>query len=399
MESAKLAEVLWEDRHTSYWYAGRLDRAPDVSYCVPEAFFGHPANTYLNERVLGRPRRSRVTTQRIYDMTQYLKETLYRFTDRFKIDLLMLQNVVTIPMHIPLGIAVTEFIAETQMPALAHHHDFYWERDRFRVTAVDDYLDMAFPPRLPSLQHMVINQTAREDLAWRRGTSSTLLPNVFNFEQAPPTMDVYASDVRAEIGLSPDDVMILQPTRVVPRKGIEHAIKLVQMLDDPRYKLVVSHDVGDEGYDYFHVLSEMAADAGVDLRFISTRIGERRQYDAEGRKVYTLWDLYPHADLVTYPSIYEGFGNALLEALYFKKPLVINRYLNFARDIEPRGFRIPTINNFVTRKVVEEVRRLLEDSEYRQQVVEHNYQVASRFFSYSVARRKLSALIANVAGD
>ncbi|MEX0742374.1 MAG: hypothetical protein WD079_06210, partial [Phycisphaeraceae bacterium] len=136
LESAKLAEVLWEDRHTSYWYAGRLDRAPDVSYCVPEAFFGHPANTYLNERVLGRPRRSRVTTQRIYDMTQYLKETLYRFADRFKIDLLMLQNVVTIPMHIPLGIAVTEFIAETQMPALAHHHDFYWERDRFRVTAV-----------------------------------------------------------------------------------------------------------------------------------------------------------------------------------------------------------------------------------------------------------------------
>jgi glycosyltransferase involved in cell wall biosynthesis len=193
--------------------------------------------------------------------------------------------------------------------------------------------------------------------------------------------------------------MILQPTRVVPRKGIEHAIKLVQMLGDPKCKLVVSHDVGDEGYDYFHVLTDLARESGVDLRFISTRIGDVRQLDVEGRKVYTLWDLYPHADLVTYPSTYEGFGNALLEAIYFKKPVVINRYEIFARDIEPKGLRLPTIDNFVTQRVVEEVRRLIENPEYRRETVEHNYAVASHFFSYSVARRKLSALIANALGD
>ena len=42
-----------------------------------------------------------------------------------------------------------------------------------------------------------------------------------------------------------------------------------------------------------------------------------RSHDEDGRKIYTLWDIYPQADLITYPSVYEGFGNAFLEAIYF----------------------------------------------------------------------------------
>ncbi|MBI1372741.1 MAG: glycosyltransferase [Phycisphaera sp.] len=399
LESAKWAEVLWDLQHTSYWYAGRLDRAPEVSHCVPEAYFGHPSNTWINKRLLGTTRRDPAVTRRIHELADFLKDSLYAFVDRFNIDLLVLQNVVTIPMHVPLGIAVTQFIAETGLPAIGHHHDFYWERVRFSNSAMDDYLDMAFPPRLPSIQHVVINQGQREELSWRKGIPSILLPNVFDFENPPPQTDHYSSDLRQAIGLEPDDVMILQPTRIVPRKGIEHAIKLVQMLGDPKYKLVVSHDAGDEGFDYFHVVSELAKESGVDVRFISTRIGEVRQLDLEGRKIYTLWDLYPHADLVTYFSTYEGFGNALLEAMYFKVPLVLNRYEIYARDIEPKGFRVPTIDGVVTRRVVEEVRELMENPEHRRDAVEHNYEVASKFFSYGVARRKLQALIANVLGE
>jgi len=37
-------------------------------------------------------------------------------------------------MHIPLGLALTEFLAETSLPCIAHHHDFYWERERFAIT-------------------------------------------------------------------------------------------------------------------------------------------------------------------------------------------------------------------------------------------------------------------------
>lgn len=400
LESAKWAQILWEmGEHTSYWYAGRLDRAADISVCIPEAYFGHSINTWINDRVLGRTRRSQEITRRVHDLAQYLKGTLYEFIEKFEIDLIIPQNCLTIPMHIPLGIAMTELIAETGIATIAHHHDFYWERERFQTTAVDDWLDMAFPPRLPSVQHVVINQSAREELSWRKGIPSILCPNLFDFENPAPQPDDYSRDLRHDLGFEEDDVIILQPTRVVARKGIEHAIKMLQLLDNPRCKLVITHEAGDEGYDYMHMITELAHDAGVDIRFVTDRIADQRQLDIFGRKLYTLWDVYPFADLVTYPSIYEGFGNALLEAIYFRKPIVINRYAIFARDIEPKGFKIPSIQGFVTRKVVDEVRRLLNDAAYRARIADHNYNVARQFFSYAVGRRKMNALIANVLGD
>ncbi len=399
LESAKWAEVLWRDGHVSSWYAGRLDRASDVSICVPEAHFAHVENRWINARIWGRTTRTRLVSRRIREMARYLKSTLYDFVERFQISLLILENCSTIPMHVPLGVAVSEFLCETGMPAIAHHHDFAWERNRFEINAVHDFLSAAFPPSHSCLQHVVINQAAREELSWRKGVPAAIVPNVFDFENPPPPDDGYAADVRSELGLGPDDVIILQPTRVVPRKGIEHAIKLVQMLGDPKYKLVITHDAGDEGTEYLDVLLEMARDAGVDIRFFATRIADVRHFDPSGRKVYTLWDVYPHANLVTYFSTYEGFGNALLEAIYFRIPVVVNRYSIFARDIEPRGFRLPVIDGFPTRSVVEQVQRLLEDSEHRRRTVERNYKLAKGYYSYSVLRRKLRALIANVRGQ
>ena len=224
LESAKWAEVLWEDRHVSFWYSGKSDRKTDISYVVPEAYFGFPENVWLNDRIWGTEKRSRLVTDRIRALADYLKGTLYQFVETFDLDILVPQNALAIPMHVPLGIALTEFLSETRIPAIAHHHDFYWERTRFAVNAVPEYLDMAFPPSLPNMRDVVINQEAQEQLALRKGISSLVIPNVFDFDNPPAPPDSYAADVREELGLEPDDYFILQPTRIVPRKGIEHAI-------------------------------------------------------------------------------------------------------------------------------------------------------------------------------
>lgn len=397
LESAKWASVLTQDEHKCFWYAGRLDRDPAVSLCVPEAFFGHPENLWINERIWGRTARERIVTDRIHAMADYLKSTLYDFVKQFDLKILVFENVLSIPMHVPLGVAITELIAETHIAGIAHHHDFYWERTRYSVNAANDFLDMAFPSRDHDLQHVVINEDAQEELARRKAVPSILIPNVLDFENPPAPPDAYAADVRAEMGLAPDDVMILQPTRVVPRKGIEHAVNLVRLLGGGRYKLVVTHEAGDEGLEYRTMLAEYARQSGVDLRFFETRIGDVRQMTADGKKIYTLWDIYPHAALVTYPSLYEGFGNAFLEAVYFKIPVLVNRYSIFHRDIEPKGFRLPIMDGFLTQEVVNDVRRILEDPKARKDMVEHNYRIAARHFSYAELRRRLRMLITNVA--
>ncbi|MFZ5830001.1 MAG: glycosyltransferase [Planctomycetota bacterium] len=398
LESAKWAQLLWDLKYTSYWYAGKLDRDPATSMLVPEAFFEHPENMLINEQAFGHLRRSTELTRKIQNFADLLKRSIYDFVERFAVDILVVQNALCIPMHIPLGVALTHFIAETGFPVIAHHHDFYWERARFSVNSVGDYLQMAFPPTLPMIQHVTINTFGQQELAHRKGCSSILIPNVLDFENPPPPLDNFAADLREEIGLRPDDVFVLQPTRVVPRKGIELAINLVAALRNPKVKLVVSHDSGDEGYDYQRALTQLAADSGVDLRFISTRIGQQRGRDAEGRKVYSLWDAYYHADLVTYPSLYEGFGNALLEAFYFRKPVVVKRYSIFITDIEPKGFRVIPVDTYPNGEVIEQVRRVIADPHYRRELVEHNYDLATTFFSYSVLRRKLRSLIANATG-
>ena len=398
LESAKWAEVLWEDRHVSYWYSGQSDRAPEISHIVPEAYFGFPENIWINERIWGKGSRDRFVTERIRAMADYLKGTIYQFVDKFDIDILIPQNCLAIPMHIPLGIALTEFLSETRMPAIAHHHDFFWERTRFSVNSVPEYLDMSFPPKLSNMRDVVINQEAQEQLALRKGISSLVIPNVFDFDNPPDSSDEYASDVRKELGLADDDFFILQPTRVVPRKGIEQAIKLVSLLKDPRCKLVISHEAGDEGYEYLGMLEQLAKEEGVDMRVVADRVGEVRHRDSEGRKVYTLWDLYLHADFVTYPSLYEGFGNALLEAIYFRKPVLINRYSIFVRDIEPKGFRLLTMDGFVTPSLATKVRRILDDEKLREDIVTHNYEVARHFYSYSVVRSNLRAFLASLMG-
>ncbi len=398
LESQKWADVLKEMGHEVFWFSGRSDRSPELSMCVPEAFFGHPENEWINDRIWGVARREAHVTERIREMASYLETMLRRFVDRFGIDVLVPENVLTIPVHVPLGVALTEFLAETGMPAVAHHHDFYWERVRFSLNAVPDYLDMAFPPRLPRVVHTVINQAAREQLALRKGVSSVLVPNVFDFGNENSADAEWAADFREEIGLKDDDVFILQPTRIVPRKGIEHAIKLVSKLNDPRCKLVISHDAGDEGYEYQHMLEHLAEDEGVDMRIVADRVSERRQRNAKGQKMYTLWDIYPHADLVTYPSVYEGFGNALLEAFYFKKPVVVNRYSIYVQDIEPKGFSVVEMDGYVTRETVDEVKKLLGDEEQRQEVVELNYRLAKRYYGYEALRNALNAAFNQIDG-
>ncbi len=132
------------------------------------------------------------------------------------------------------------------------------------------------------------------------------------------------------------------------------------------------------------------------MKIVANRVGERRQLDSDGRKVYTLWDLYPHADLVTYPSIYEGFGNALLEAFYFRKPVVINRYSIFVQDIEPKGFKTIAMDGYVTKETVDAVRRLMANDAAREEMVETNYKLARRYFGYGALRNALRGCFSHV---
>jgi glycosyltransferase involved in cell wall biosynthesis len=398
LEASKWAQVFSRNGDACFWFAGELDRFPASSYLAPEVHFKDAVNEKINDSIFGQTQRAAQTSELIHHQRQLIKKHLYRFAQKYHIELLVAENVLCLPMHIPLGMALSEFIAETQIPTMAHHHDFYWERERYTRNAVGDYIQMAFPPKLTNIAHTVINSTAREELARRCGISSTVIPNVIDFQNPPVIDQQTANSFRDYLGIRPDDVMILQPTRVVQRKGIEHAINLVKALDlpDGRCKLVISHQAGDEGFDYAEWLSDYARSQRVDLTFVETHLCDPWGTDTCRYPQFSLWDVYPGADFVTYPSLYEGFGNGFLEAIYFKRPLLVNRYTTYIKDIEPMGFNVVTMDGFLTAEAVAQVKDLLASEQLRDQITTHNYNIAWRHFSYEVLQNRLNAALSEL---
>jgi hypothetical protein len=225
-----------------------------------------------------------------------------------------------------------------------------------------------------------------------------VVPNVMDFDSPPAPLDDYARTARADLGLAPDQYLILQPTRIIQRKGIEHAIELTRRLGLPA-ELVISHAAGDEGSDYEKRIRKFATLLDVTVNFESAIVGPERGLTADGRKIYSLGDIYPQADLVTYPSSMEGFGNAFLEAIYYKRPLVVNNYSNYEADIKPKGFQVIEFDGFISDKTIEDTRYILTHPEQAQQQGEYNYKLARRYYSYSMLDRRLRLLLSDCFGE
>lgn len=182
-------------------------------------------------------------------------------------------------------------------------------------------------------------------------------------------------------------------------KGIEQAISLVQMLNRPNARLIVSHSAEDEGPSYAEWLEKWAGRQGVAVHFISDKIENESAQKEPGSRLYSLGDLYPHADLVTYPSTFEGFGNAFLEAIYYRKPILVNRYPVYVVDIESKGFDVVAIDGFLTDSALTAVREILSDPQRRRRMAEHNLRLARRHFSFQILRKELASLISSFFGS
>lgn len=396
LEVEKWAKVLEKLGHEIYFCAGELGGYAKNGTQIPELHFTDQTAFALSERAFGVEAETdgHELADQIYKRADEMRAPLRSFIRSNDLDLIVVQNALTIPMNLPLGVSLTGLIAELGIDTIAHHHDFFWERQRYQTNAILDLLDTAFPAKLPNIQHVTINSIAKARLNARRGIDSTVIPNVFDFANSPPQVDDYNKDLRTSLGLGKEDLFILQPTRLVQRKGIEMAIEIIKRLDLSNPTLHISHRSDDEGLAYWRWLKREASLMGVYVNLIDHVIGAERGR-VNDHKIYSLWDAYIHADLITFPSLYEGFGNALLESIYFKKLTVVNRYPVYNADIKPKGFEFIELDGFVNDKSVHETIEYLKSPDRVQSMTERNYQIALENFSLQVLEYKLKELLAN----
>ena len=408
LETHKVRRVLEGLGFAAHYCAGELDAPPrdgtahegdaregdapapalPPGTLVPELHFQDPAAVALGARAFASDEPDPALEQDLDTRAAELARRFEAVVDEVRPDLVVLQNVWAIPMQLPLAKALADVVARRRLPTLSHEHDYPWERERFAGTRVPAFLERYFPFHAPHVRHLAINSLAAAELHRRRGVDATVVPNVLDFDAPAPGIDAFNADFRGAVGLGPEQRLVLQPTRVVPRKGIELAIDLLAELDDARNVLVITHAAGDEGTSYLRALERRAAARGVDLRYVADRVGARRATHG-GRKTYALWDAYPHADLVTYPSLYEGFGNALLETIWCRRPAVVNRYPVYVADIAPLGFRFVELDGAVTKSAAAATAALLDHPERRAAMTETNVRLARAHFSLDALRARL----------
>lgn len=394
LEIGKWARVLERNGCNCFYFSGENDRPPDKCMDVDEAHFLNDEIQKITGQCFSRRERSAGTTRRIQQLSGKLKRKLYEFIRRFDIDIIIPENALSIPLNIPLGLALTEMIAETAIPTVAHHHDFSWERERFLVNAAGDYLCAAFPPNLNTVLHVVINSPASSQLSYRRGISNIVIPNVYDFASPPPPCGDRGLELKKLVGLGENDLLILQPTRLVPRKWVERSLEIVHYMKLKNPVLVVSHSAEDEGDVYYRRIIEYADILGVRLVSIEHLLGKGVQ--EAGEEKYDIGSVYECSDLVTYPSGHEGFGNAFLETIYHRKPIVLNRYSIYIADIEPKGFDVITIDGFVTGDTIDRIKAVLNNEEELESMTGKNYRLGLKYFSFEVLEDLLLNLISTL---
>ncbi|MDN5332814.1 MAG: mannosylglucosylglycerate synthase [Sphaerochaeta sp.] len=288
-----------------------------------------------------------------------LTKELLSWIDSITLDVLIVENIWSVGLHPAAAIALENVIHERRLHVLAHHHDFYWERVtpiRLTCNSAMRIADQYLPPHGGQYAHVVINSKAQKALAERKGINSNIIPNVFDFSKGPWEIDTYNSDFREAFGINEHDVLLLQATRVVKRKGIELAIDFAQILtkkleayngkalyngkifsEASKVVLVLAGSIENDAGAYLAQLKERARSQHVNLLWIGEHI-EHTRTKKEEAKIYSLWDAYAHADMVTYPSYWEGWGNQLLEAVVAKLPIVLFPYEIYNSDIKKSGF-------------------------------------------------------------
>ncbi|OCA87880.1 glycosyl transferase family 1 [Bacillus sp. FJAT-27225] len=389
------------------------------AYVIEELYYMHPLNNKFVYNAYERMMDYEDELSFKQDMLKFaesIEKKLVEFIRNEKIDLLIPNNILSLGWSLPAAIAFCSVAKKLNIPMLCHHHDFFWERERYSQPTcrfIHDWLDKYFPPRIENVHHVVINQIARDQLETRKGLQAEVVPNVFDFDGDPWKTDGYNHDLRRSIGIGEDDLVILQATRITERKAVELGIDvvaeiqkhLIQLKGKTLYngKQITSNTkvvyllagMPESTPRYLELLKKKAAEQHVNMLFIHEQISHTRRLDNH-IKIYSLWDAYSIADLITYPSILEGWGNQLLEGVFAQKPIVIYEYPVFGTDIADKGFFFISLGAnyqltsdglvFVPDEKITHASReavlILTDHELYQRMIEENFKVARKHYSY-----------------
>lgn len=430
LEMDKWKQILEKNGHNVYYIAGTAGTSDAI--IIPEMDYRGIEDGQVN--ALCYENRHGATEDdirhKVEDMSRRIETQFLNIIKTYDIEMLIPNNLLSLGRSPHIAIALTNACQKTGVKVIGHHHDFYWERSYFsqpQTPYVQGLLDTYFPPKMLDMKHVVINKPAQKDLKDKKGCDSFVVPNVFDFNVPLWQEDDYNASYKADMGIGDNEVVFLQATRVTNRKAIELAVDLIALLNTENYRtklvgrtlyngkvfdeatkltfaMVGLHEGGD---NYEEKLIQYAKDKGINILVKPELIHHSRHLSADGHKIYALWDAYVHCDMITYPSIYEGWGNQFLEGIFAKKPQVVFEYSVFESDIKQFDFDYISLGNTYSVKddslaqiedakliiAADDVIDYLTDAHKYTLSVNRNFDIAKEHLSMEALEKMIEAII------
>jgi len=336
-----------------------------------------------------------------------LYDSLCNVFYKIKPDKVIVSNIFSVGENLSAIPALFKVIQKFQVSTIAVHHDFWWENNRYlnpSCPEIKNELNNIIPPKSKYIKHVVINKIAKNTLLKRRGISASILHDCIDFNLPNGDHNGSCGKILKEKGIKKSDLIILQGTRIIYRKNIETAMDFVKLLsrripikNKKRVVFVMSGYAEKRDEWYQEALRKYAKELKINIIEVK---GLANNYINSDNSTGNFLDIYPHADLVTYPSVYEGFGNQFLEAIYAKKPVVMFEYPVYKTDIKPMGFEVIGLGDRVVynpktrlahvpywrlEEAVDKSVKLLNDKKERKRIVEKNFALGNKEFSFEGA--------------
>ncbi len=313
-----------------------------------------------------------------------IKGPLKNYLVKNHISVLSIEDALLSQKNLPLALAVSQIVNELRLPTISRYHYLPWDTTYF--TKFDNLPKVlsVIPPVGKNIVHVTNNSASKAMLSEKKNIISRVIPNTVDLDKVRK-FDDYNSDFRKELGIKDDQLIFLQPTRVKRNKSVERSIKLVAEINDIMKKDNVLILTGSPVYsrgNYFEEIVRRINKQNVKVIFANDRIFLDRHQNPN-KKFYSIHDAYVHADIVLYPNTSNAFGNPIIEAAAYKKPVIVNNFPNL-KDFMDKGFKFVVMDQKVDAGLVSDTYELLVNKQKMDDMVNNNFELVKKHYSSEV---------------